>query len=31
MSAMTVGYKASIREDQNFRQSYHPLDRIAFY
>lgn len=31
MSAMTVGYKASIREDQNFRQSYFPLDRIAFY
>ena len=29
--AMTIGYKASLREDQNARQAVFPLDRIAFY
>ena len=29
--AMTIGYKASLREDQNARQAVFPLDRIAFH
>lgn len=31
MSAMTIGYKYELREEQNLRQSYFPKDRIAFY